>query len=146
MARNLAPRTIQCYHCRHRFEVSGRTQSTSCPGCNKAVIVEDIVVKAGKIRGPMNEDRTCGKIIIQKRGRLMGQYVEAGGGMICEGTVEAKEVVSGRPAELGPKAVWHSALKAPHLVMAKGAIVKPSHFEIGGDPLGLSDLPPPDSG
>jgi len=141
MARNTGPRLVQCYHCRHRFEVGGRTQSTSCPGCNKPVIVEDIVVD--RLRAGLVELRTCGKVTIKKKGRLMvAKTVEAHGGIECDGVMEAKAVVSGKTVKLGPKSQWHGDIDAPAVVMAAGARVKPSRFNVPADPLGLRDLPP----
>ena len=140
MARNTGPRTVQCYHCQHRFEVGGRTQSTSCPGCNKPVIVEDVVVD--RLRAGLVELRTCGSLTIKKKGRLMvAKRVEAHGGILCEGVMEAGDVLSGSTVELGPKCQWHGNLTAPACVMHEGAKVKPSLFNVPGDPLGLADLP-----
>jgi len=141
MARNTGPRLVQCYHCRHRFEVGGRTQSTSCPGCNKPVIVEDVVVD--RLRAGLVELRTCGKVTIKKKGRLMvAKTVEAHGGVECEGVMEAKQVISGKTVTLGPKCQWHGDIDAPAVVMQSGARVKPSMFNVPADPLGLADLPP----
>ncbi len=141
MARNTGPRTVQCYHCQHRFEVGGRTQSTSCPGCNKPVIVEDVVVD--RLRAGLVELRTCGKVTIKKKGRLMvAKTVEAHGGIECEGVLEAKEVISGQTAVLGPKCQWSGGLTAPGAIVKEGAKIKPSLFNVPADPLGLTDLPP----
>jgi len=140
MARNVGPRTVQCYHCRHRFEVGGRTQSTSCPGCNKPVIVEDVVVD--RLRAGLVELRTCGKVTIKKKGRLMvAKTVEAHGGVECEGVLEAGTVISGQTVVMGKSCQWHGDLTAPAVVMEAGAKVKPSRFNVPGDPLELSDLP-----
>lgn len=143
MARHAGPKTVQCYHCRHRFEVSGRAQSTSCPNCNKALIVGDVEVKAGKIHGPSKEVRTCGRIVVHKRGRLMSETVEAHGGIDCQGTIDARRVVSGKPVRLGPKARYKGDLQAPSLTIEKGARVDPSMLQIPSDPLELHDLPGP---
>lgn len=143
MARHAGPKTVQCYHCRHRFEVSGRAQSTSCPGCNKPLIVGDVEVKAGKIHGPSKEVRTCGKVVIHKRARMMAESVEAHAGVRCEGTLEARRVVSGKPVRLGPKARYKGDLDAPALAIEKGARVQPSMLRVPNDPLGLADLPEP---
>lgn len=143
MARHAGPKTVQCYHCRHRFEVSGRAQSTSCPQCNKALIVADIEVKPGKIHGPSKEVRTCGRIVVHKRARLMSETVEAHGGIDCQGTLDAKHVLTGRPVRLGPKARYRGDLEAPALIIEKGARVDPSMLRVPTDPLELADLPPP---
>lgn len=138
MAKNKGPRTIQCYHCRHRFEVGGRAQSTSCPGCNKPLIVEDIVVD--KLKAGLIELRTCGSITVKKKGRIMADRIEAHGGILCEGVIEAKHVISGRTLELAKGSTYRGDLKAPAVIMALGAKVKASVFEVPSDPLGLADL------
>lgn len=140
MARHAGPRTVQCYHCRHRFEVGGRAQSTSCPGCNKAVIVSDIEVKSGVLRGPLREDRTCGRVIVHKRGRLIVDKLEAHGGIEVYGTLDAKQVISGKPVLLDAKCQFKGNLKAPGVDMKLGAKVH-GEFSVPDDPLGLGDLP-----
>lgn len=139
MARHAGPRLVQCYHCRHRFEVGGRAQSTSCPKCNKALIVSDIEVKSG-VRGPMREDRTCGRIIVHKRARLISEYLEAHGGVECHGIIDAKKVVSGKAVLLTDKCQFKGALHAPSVDMKPGARVL-GQFAVPDDPLSLHDLP-----
>ena len=46
-AKPAARRSIRCYLCGRRSEVSARTMSTTCPGCNKAIKVEDVVFALG---------------------------------------------------------------------------------------------------
>lgn len=138
MAKNKGPRTVQCYHCRHRFEVGGRAQSTSCPGCNKPLIVEDKVID--KMMYGLNDLRTCGTITIKKKGRLMAKFVEAHGGIICEGTLDADRVLSGQTLQLGKASTYRGDLQAPAVKMALGAKVKPCLFNVPSDPMGLADL------
>ncbi len=143
MARSLPPREVQCYICNHRFEVGGRAQSTSCPKCHKAVIVHDIEIKNQV--GPKSELKTCGQIVIKKRGRLICQTIVAHNGLVCEGIIDAKVVQSRMPVILGPKSTFKGDLTAPALEMAAGAKVKPSRFDIGppADPPDAD--PPPDA-
>ena len=138
MAKNYQPREVQCYHCRHRFEVGGRAQSTSCPACNKPLIVKDEVID--RMRIGLRELRTCGKIIVKKKGRLAAEHIEAHGGIECDGVIDAKHVVSGQTVRLGPKASYRGDLEAPAVEMAAGAKVAPSLFQVPADPLGLADL------
>ena len=137
MAKNKGPRTVQCYHCRHRFEVGGRAQSTSCPGCNKPLIVEDKVID--KMMYGLNELRTCGSITIKKKGRLMAKFVEAHEGIVCDGTLDADRVVSGKTLVLNKTATYRGDLQAPAVKMALGAKVKACQFEVPSNPLGLAD-------
>lgn len=138
MARHLGPRLVQCYHCRHRFEVSSRAQSTSCPGCNKPLMVGDELIT--KLRGPLKELKTCGRIVVSKRGRLIAETIEAHGGIDCQGIIDAKHVLSGTTVTLGPKSNYHGDLTAPGVVMHKGAKVKPSRFAVPEDPLNLARM------
>ena len=145
MARHQGPRLVQCYHCRHRFEVSGRAQSTSCPGCNKALMVGDEHIT--KLRGPLKELRTCGRITVSKRGRLIAETIEAHDGIDCQGIIDAKTVLSGKTVTLGPKCDYHGDLTAPSVEMHKGAKVKPSQFAVPDDPLDLGSMQQePDTG
>ena len=132
MARSLPPKTVQCYHCDHRFEVGGRAQSTSCPNCNKPVIVADQEIKGQ--RGPIRELKTCGQIIIKKRGRLICQQVVAHAGLVCEGIIDARTVTSGQTVTIGPKANFKGDLTAPAVEVALGAKIQPSLFQIGKPP------------
>ncbi|MEM0915608.1 MAG: polymer-forming cytoskeletal protein [Planctomycetota bacterium] len=142
MARHTGPRQVQCYHCRHRFEVGGRAQSTSCPGCNKPVIVADIEVKAGKVRGPLLDDFTCGKVIVHKRGRLIvTRKLVANDGVTVHGTLDAKTIHTGGPVHLGKTADYKGDLQGPSLKIEKGAKVKPSMIEVPSDPLGMQANP-----
>ncbi len=132
MARQLGPRTVQCYHCRHQFEVGGMAQSTSCPGCNKLLIVHDIVVD--RLRAGLIELRTCGRIDVKKRGRLMvARLVEAHGEIHCEGIIDAKKIVSGSPVSLGPKCRVRGELRAPSLTIQLGARVLSGNVSVPGD-------------
>ncbi|GAB4193334.1 MAG: hypothetical protein Kow00105_07490 [Phycisphaeraceae bacterium] len=93
-----------------------------------------------KLRGPLKELRTCGRITVAKRGRLIAEKIEAHGGIDCQGVIDAKQVLSGGLVTLGPKCDYHGDLTAPGVIMHKGAKVKPSQFAVPEDPLGLSDL------
>lgn len=138
MAKNVGPRQIQCYHCRHRFEVGGRAQSTSCPKCSKRLVVEDQIVTGPKIG--LRELRTCGKIVVEKKGRLAAERIEAHGGIVCEGVLDARQVISGQKVTIGAKATFRGDLQAPSVELQLGAKVLPSVFAIPADPLGLADL------
>ena len=140
MAKNKGPRTVQCYHCQHRFEVGGRAQSTSCPGCNQPLRVEDMVFDTKHSGIGRIKVQTTGTITIKKGGRVTAELVEAHGGIICHGTLEAKKVISGKTLVLGKTATFYGTLHAPAVNMAAGAKVKPSLFEVPSDPLGLADL------
>ncbi|MEX0653506.1 MAG: polymer-forming cytoskeletal protein [Phycisphaeraceae bacterium] len=137
MARHAATRLVQCYHCRHRFEVGGRAQSTSCPGCYKPVIVGDVVVSTLK---PVTEVRTCGAIVVKKKGRIIAKLVEAHAGIDCDGTIDAKTVRGGVGVRLSSRSHFKGDLTATKLVIEEGARVEGGFFDIPNDDLELSTL------
>ena len=139
MARSKGPRTVQCYHCRHRFQAAGRAESTSCPGCHKPLFVGDITVN--QLKGPLKEIRTCGQILVKKRGRVIAEFIEAHDGIQCMGIIDAKRVISGAAVTLGPKSQFKGSLQAPTLAIQNGARVLGGNFNIPDHTLGLADLP-----
>ncbi len=142
LARTTGPKLVQCYLCGRRFEVSAMAQSTSCPGCNKPVMVADEVIK--KVRGPIRELKTCGKITVMKKARLMAEQIVAHAGIENLGTIEAKKVVTGGGLILGPKSEFRGELHSQWVHMEEGAKIRPSAFHVPSDPSGLlkSDEPP----
>lgn len=118
MAKTAARRQIRCYLCGHRFEVSARTMSVPCPKCNKALKVEDVVVKSYL---PVNDLQTCGKIMVSKSGRVVAKLIRSGEGIECEGTLEGAIETDG-DILLGPKATWKgTTLCSRSLEVAEGA-------------------------
>jgi hypothetical protein len=134
MAKTTPPRTIQCYHCRHRFKVSGRAMTTSCPKCSKPLMVDDVIVKTFEA---VRKIQTCGRIVIQKKGHVIASLVEANGGVEVEGILEAK-VVSGGPVRIGPKAMWKGDCNAPSLSVDEGCKIAGGYFVIPDNSLGLT--------
>lgn len=128
-----SPRPVMCYHCRHAFEVGQRTMSVPCPQCHKVVMVEDVVVKNYK---PVNTIQTCGRVIVQKGGRIAAKTVEAHGGVEVLGAMHAS-VLSGGPVVVGPKAEWKGDLRAPSLEVRSGAKFIGGYFVVPDDPLAV---------
>ena len=144
MAKVTGPRTVQCYLCRHRFEVSSRAQSTSCPGCHKPVIVEDFILKKNKPSLMMvTSVQTCGRIVVPRRTRVVAKFVEAHGGIEVLGHMDAKQVVSGQLTVIGDKGHWKGNLKSPAVVIHERAVIEGGYFEVPADSLGLSTLHEP---
>ena len=117
-------------------------QSTSCPGCHKPVMVADEVLNTGQRRGPIRELRTCGKVVIGKRARLICENIVAHGGIECQGIIDAKHVIAGPGLFLGPKANFRGELHAGVVVMESGTVVQPSRFHVPSDPQGLLEERP----
>lgn len=128
MARHTGQRSVQCYHCQHRFDVAGRAESVSCPGCNKPLIVGDMVVK--KLMGPVKQVRTCGKIEVAKKGRILAELIEAHAGLDVQGAIEAQRVISKATVILGPKCQFKGDLQAPALEIKSGAKITRGNFAI----------------
>lgn len=101
-------RLVRCYLCGHESDVSTKTMSTTCPGCNKAIKIEDVIIKSYL---PVNEVQTCGKIKITKRGRVVAKLIQSGDGIECLGAMEGAVETDG-PVSLGAKASW----KGPSLL------------------------------
>ncbi len=113
-----ARQLVRCYLSGHRFAVSTRTTSTSCPGCQKAILDEDVVVKSYV---PVNDLQTCGLIKITKRGRVAAKRIQSGAGIVCEGAMEGTIETDGE-VQLGPKASWKGKLlQSRALAVADGA-------------------------
>lgn len=113
-----ARKAIRCYLCGTEQEVSFKTMSTTCPGCNKAIMVEDVIVKTYL---PVNDLQTCGKIKITKRGRVAARLIKCGEGIDCDGIVEGEIITDGH-IKLGPKAAWKGkSLRCSSIDIAVGA-------------------------
>jgi len=136
MLRRSGPVTVQCYHCKHRFEVSARAESTNCPGCNKTLFVGDIVISKLK---PVKEVRTCGRIVVKKSGRIIADLVEAHRGVDCQGNIDAKTVIAG-PVMIGARATWKGDCHAHSVVIKLGAKITRGRFCVPEDSLAVADL------
>lgn len=113
-----ATREVRCYLCGHRFSVSARTMSTTCAACNKAIKVEDLIVKSYV---PVLDLQTCGRIKITKKGRVAAKRIQCGDGIDCEGVMEGSVETDGG-VRLGSKATWRGkTLQSRSLDIAPGA-------------------------
>ncbi len=100
--------------------------STSCPGCHKPVIVQDVVVTGLKTTGKL---QTCGRVVIKTRGRVIAGLIEAQQGVEVWGALNGN-VTSGGPVVIGPKARWKGDCRAPTLRVDLGARIENGFFEI----------------
>lgn len=115
------PRAIHCYKCGHGFDVPARAMSTTCPACNKAIQVEDVVVKSYL---PVTDLQTCGRISVTARGRVAAKRVQGGAGVECKGAIEGS-IETGGVVSFGPKASWKGGtLRSDHLEIADGAKIE----------------------
>jgi cytoskeletal protein CcmA (bactofilin family) len=92
--------------------------STTCPGCHKAIKIEDLVIKSYI---PVVDLQTCGSIRIAKRGRVAAQRIQCGDDIVCEGAMEGSIETDG-VVHMGPKAFWRGkTLQSRALKIAAGA-------------------------
>ena len=114
-------RNIRCYLCGRSFEVSAKAMSSTCPGCNRAIKIEDVIVKSYV---PVIELQTCGKIKVTKRGRVAAKHIQCGDGIDCEGSIDGRVETEGE-VKFGPKAVWRGkTLQSRSLAIADGATLQ----------------------
>jgi predicted RNA-binding Zn-ribbon protein involved in translation (DUF1610 family) len=130
-------RIVQCYHCRHRFDVSPKAESTGCPRCGQRVIVGDVIVR--ELR-PVSRVQTCGRIVVYEKARINAELVEAHEGIEVLGGLSGT-VISGGPVIIGPKARWSGDCHAPSLRIHLGARIEGGRFTVPDHGLGLEDLP-----
>jgi hypothetical protein len=129
MARAPGPQIeVICYHCGTVIETSARTKSTSCPGCHKPVLVEDIVIKS--YIGLTNIE-TCGRLIVQRRGCAVAQNrIVAHGGIEVKGRVQCVQALTAGQTLLTKQAEWTGNLNAQSLIVEQGAVINSGHFKV----------------
>lgn len=141
MGKQARYRKVQCYHCRAQIEVSPRAMTMTCPRCNKRLQLEDVTINVAQ---GLTKLQTCGRIIIEKKGSVRADLVEAHEGIEVLGSIRAK-VMSGGPVVIGEKAKWHGDCRAPSVRIGDGAKIEGGYFEIAsfeqGVQLGLTELP-----
>lgn len=106
--------------------------STSCPECNRSLVIEDVLVKGYM---GVNSLETCGRLVIPKRKHVVVQsHVVAHAGIQVDGRLECEQAISRGPVVLGPKANWIGDLRAPSLVVSSGAVIQGGYFSIPDAP------------
>ncbi len=129
MAAKAGTHAVRCYHCAHPFEVGLRTASTNCPSCNKRVVVEDVVIKQ---LTPVSRVQTCGRLLVDKKGSVIAEFVHAQGGVEVLGSLDAR-VESGGPVVIGAGARWKGDCRAPSMAVRGGARIE-GGFEVSERP------------
>ncbi|MBX3358274.1 MAG: polymer-forming cytoskeletal protein [Phycisphaeraceae bacterium] len=119
MAKAPATRVVTCYHCRAVVELSAQARSATCPKCHKGLVLDDVVVEGYRA---VRKIQTCGRVVVEKKGRFVGQSVEAIGGVEIQGTVEANIICGGR-VHMGPKSHLKGDLTAGSLAVELGATI-----------------------
>lgn len=132
MARKPATRSVRCYLCDHVFEIPREAITTSCPSCNKRVVIEDIVVRHAQGNTVLG---TCGRLIVQPRASVVARRIRAIEGVEVDGTIESAVETEGA-VHLGAGARWKGDCRARVLVIEPGASILGGFFSIGA---GASD-------
>jgi len=116
--------------------------TVACAKCGKRVIVHNVSVK--DMQG-VTKLQTCGKLVIEKKGKLIASLVEAHQGIEVLGTLESKEILVRGPVILGPKSTFKGDLCAEAVQIDKGAKITGGTFCIATESqrkeLDLEDLP-----
>ncbi len=113
-------RMVRCYHCRKEIFVSLAARSASCPLCHRGLILDDLLVRDNGFAGKLT---TCGKVLVEKKGRAVTKQIEACEGVDILGAVEAR-VVSLGPLYLGRSARVKGDCQAPTIVVERGAVIE----------------------
>jgi len=126
MAKKTVSQTVECYHCRQAFEAGKKAITIPCPRCHRVVTVGDVVVKTLKAVVKL---QTCGRVVIEPKGRVTAELVEAHLGVDVAGSIEAN-VVSGGPVRIRAKARWKGDCRAPVLLVEPGGRIAGGYFVI----------------
>lgn len=130
MAKRSSARSVRCYLCGHVFEIPPGAMTTSCPGCFKRVVIEDIVVKTAQGNTVLG---TCGRLIVQARASVVARKITAIQGVEVLGTLESA-VESDGTVRLGATAKWKGDCTARAMVVEPGATISGGFFSIGAEP------------
>lgn len=122
-------RIVRCYHCRREIIVPGAARTASCPVCFKGLVLDDLRVREGHASGRLS---TCGKVVVERKGRAVTRAVEAAQGIEVHGTLEAR-VVSGGPVQVNSGGQLKGECHATSLVVEPGAVMDRVFVRIGPD-------------
>jgi hypothetical protein len=111
-------RSVRCYLCGTSLEVGPRAMSTTCPGCHKAIKIEDLEINTYV---PVLLLQTCGSVHVTRKGRVSAKRIMCGGGVLCEGSIEGSIETDGE-VRFGPHASWKGqTLQSGRLEIEPGA-------------------------
>jgi cytoskeletal protein CcmA (bactofilin family) len=112
-------RVVRCYHCRREIFVPLAARSASCPLCHRGLVLDDLLVRDNGFAGKL---ATCGKVLVEKKGRAITRPIDACEGVDILGSVEAR-IVSLGPLYLGRSARVKGECQAPSIVVERGAVI-----------------------
>ncbi|MBM4109472.1 MAG: polymer-forming cytoskeletal protein [Phycisphaerae bacterium] len=112
-------RTIQCYHCGRAAALSVAARSTTCAGCYRGLTLDDLVVSG---RHLVAKVQTCGRVVVESKGCLIGTLIHAQGGLDVAGRLVGSVQSAGTVA-IRHTAEWEGDVSAPVVVIERGARV-----------------------
>lgn len=119
-------RTLVCYHCGRAFVAAARAITLTCPTCHKRVHVNDIVVAHSLHARTL---QTCGRLVVEKKGRVFAGSVLAAQGVEVWGSLEGNVSTAGK-VTIGPRGRWRGDLVARLLIVHSGAVIEGGHFAV----------------
>lgn len=125
-------RRCRCFACGGEILATAKAVSARCAGCGRSVSLQDVIVRGAQRLGKV---QTCGRLIVEKRGKLIASSIDAAEGVEVQGAIEAKVSTLGT-VTLGPKAKWKGDCRAAGVVVQPGAVIEAGRFEIAGGEVG----------
>jgi predicted RNA-binding Zn-ribbon protein involved in translation (DUF1610 family) len=109
-------RTIVCIYCRRRIDVGAKAMSLPCPHCQRALLLEDIVITGYAAKRVIE---TCGVINIDTRGDVTVNSLLCST-LVVNGKIKGNVICLG-DATLSPTAIIRGDITAQRLCIAPGA-------------------------
>lgn len=106
--------------------MSAKAMTVSCPACSRALMVEDVVIKTTHA---VRKLQTCGRIVVQKRARVIADLVVGQEGIEVLGVLEAKQAKTSR-VHVRSKGRWQGDCEANYVVVDLGGAVTKGNFVI----------------
>ena len=125
---NQSPRAVTCYHCGSAIESTASARSSSCPNCNRRIVLDDMIIEVATMRsGPIE---TCGRVVIGPDARLTTRSIAAAESIEIWGDVTSRIACRGL-VSLVSGSVFKGDCVAKELEVSEGAVIKGGHFTIG---------------
>jgi len=112
-------RIAECYHCGHRIAMSAAARSVTCPSCYRGLVLDDLIVRDAVSGAKLI---TCGRVVVERKGRAVTRHINARDGVDIEGEVQA-QVSSGGVVHVGARGCIRGDIAAASLVADPGSVV-----------------------
>lgn len=131
-------RTVQCYFCHRHFDVPAKAMSLSCPWCYRRVTLDDVVVKGECFAKAV---QTCGRVIVQPKGKVVASLIEGRMGVEVYGTIDGP-TRSGIRMYIAATGRVTGGISAPSIYIEPGGRVGGGLMQIGA----AAEGPPVETG